>query len=73
MYPLVNRQVVLAAMPVGRVRLDHFKTISAPIVARPADDVLVRVIYAQIAAGARAFMTSTTPFLKTQARNLRMG
>jgi hypothetical protein len=35
-YPTVNRQVVLAVTPVGRLRLDHFETISAPIMDRSA-------------------------------------
>jgi hypothetical protein len=34
MYPIVNRQAVLAVAPVGRLHVDHFKTISAAISAR---------------------------------------
>jgi NADPH-dependent curcumin reductase CurA len=65
MYPIMNRQAVLAVAPVGRLHVDHVKTISAAISARAADEVLVRVIYAQIASGTRAIMTHTTPFPMT--------
>ncbi|HJP73924.1 MAG TPA: NADP-dependent oxidoreductase [Pseudonocardiaceae bacterium] len=57
-----NRRVVLAEEPAGHVTPDHFTIDSGTVPSPSAGEVLVRVVYAQVAPAARAVMTTTTSF-----------
>ena len=58
----LNRQIVLAETPSGKLGLHHFTSVTTEIPKLAPDQVLIRVIYAQVAPAARAVMTNTTAF-----------
>jgi NADPH-dependent curcumin reductase CurA len=62
---LSNRQIVLAEELSGRLAERHFAVRVTPVRNRLPDEVLIRVIFAQVPPAARAVMTTTTPFPRT--------
>jgi len=64
--PALNRQVVLAEAPRGKVGIDHIRVVSTPVAALPPGHVLIRVIHLQVAPGARAVLTNTSAFPMTR-------
>jgi NADPH-dependent curcumin reductase CurA len=63
---VVNRRVVLAETPIGRVNTRHFRVVASPLPPLPPGHVLVRVILLQVAPAARAVLTNTAAFPVTQ-------
>jgi NADPH-dependent curcumin reductase CurA len=57
-----NHQIVLAERPSGKLGLRHFTSVTTEVPPLAQDQVLIRVIFAQVAPAARAVMTTTTPF-----------
>jgi NADPH-dependent curcumin reductase CurA len=56
---------VLAERPSGTLGLHHFKSVTTEVPPLAHDQVLIRVIFSQVAPAARAVMTITTPFPPT--------
>ena len=61
-----NRRIVLAERPSGELGLRHFRSVTTEVPPLAPDQVLVRVIFTQVAPAARAAMTITTPFPPTR-------
>jgi NADPH-dependent curcumin reductase CurA len=66
MKTVVNHKIVLAEPPSGKLGVHHFKSVTTEVPPLSQDQVLIRVVYAQIPPAARAVMTNTTPFPLTQ-------
>jgi NADPH-dependent curcumin reductase CurA len=62
----LNHQVVLAEAPSGKLGVHHFKSVTTEVEPLDPDQVLIRVIYAQVPPAARAVMTNTTAFPMTR-------
>jgi N-terminal domain of oxidoreductase len=60
-----NHKIVLAERPSGTLGLHHFKSVTTEVPPLAHDQVLIRVIFSQVAPAARAVMTITTPFPPT--------
>jgi NADPH-dependent curcumin reductase CurA len=56
----INRQVLIAELPKGRLSLEHFKLIESAVPAPGADQVLLRVRYIVVDAAMRAWMLGPT-------------
>jgi NADPH-dependent curcumin reductase CurA len=63
----LNHQLVLAAAPSDKVGVHHFKSTITEVPTITPDQVLIRVIYAQVPPAARAVMTNTTAFPMTRS------
>lgn len=61
-----NHQIVLAEAPAGTLGVHHFKAVTTEIPPRSPQQLLIRVIYAQVPPAARAVMTNTTAFPLTR-------
>jgi NADPH-dependent curcumin reductase CurA len=62
---LVNRRVVLARRPAGRIRAEDFGLDTFELGEIPPDHLVLRVLLIQIAPAARAVMTISTAFDRT--------
>jgi NADPH-dependent curcumin reductase CurA len=62
----LNHRIVLAEVPSGQLGVHHFRSVTTSVPPISADQVLIRVIYAQVPPAARAVMTNTTAFPMTQ-------
>jgi NADPH-dependent curcumin reductase CurA len=62
----LNHQIVLAEAPSGTLGVHHFKWVTTEVPQLTSDQVLIRVICAQIPPAARALMTNTTAFPLTR-------
>jgi NADPH-dependent curcumin reductase CurA len=62
----LNHEIVLAEALSGTLEMHHFTSVTAEIPPLSPDQVLIRVIYAQVPPAARAVMTNTTAFPLTR-------
>jgi NADPH-dependent curcumin reductase CurA len=62
----LSHQIVLAEVPSGTLGVHHFTSVTSEIPSCSPDQVLIRVIYAQVPPAARAVMTNTTAFPLTR-------
>jgi NADPH-dependent curcumin reductase CurA len=63
---MLNHRIVLAEAPSGTLGLHHFRSVTTAVPPLTADQILIRVVYAQVPPAARAVMTNTTAFPMTQ-------
>jgi NADPH-dependent curcumin reductase CurA len=57
-----NHQIVLDERPSGKLRPRHFTSVTTEVPPLAQDQVLVRVIFAQVTPAARVVMTTSSPF-----------
>lgn len=62
----LNRRIVLAERPEGRIDRRHFRVVTTEIGEVPEGHVVLRVILAQVAPAGRAVMTNTTGLTATR-------